>query len=465
MKITKIVIIDMLVSLVEIKMRRGSLIFSAISGKIVRIDIDTSKGIIPTFRRVVGSPVGSHVLRVCGGKNSDIRVNAPVLGLSLRDARARCRGLLSRRRVHHCGLSRLHIGDRAGLSSVTVRVGISTVGLDQVGIRLQGRRCLSDLKTKAASGIHRTRLDCGITRLRCRRLRRRFGGRRRITTTRLGIRRLSFGVFHGDLTRVGHAFRSTRVHSPQGTVLAFVGGRVNTRVSRNRRITIVSSLDRFGIRNRVTSACNSHISTKKGTVIGVNDSGLRKAIDDIAPLSGGKIVSFDMRLGRSGRHHLHSKLGASICIVGTIGRSIVHVTGNSFCIKHNRCRLFIYSSSDRLIGHGMRLNSSGFRCMRILDKLGLNSEMIIDSVGSCGGGGGLGLGWNEECNYRNVFRADIRLGRTRSTFRRTLCYEGESFCHCSGNGDCYMLYTINSYLSKSRRSTCVNNRVHWGSGQ
>lgn len=391
-KIATIIIVDMLISLVHAKIRGGSLMLSAISGNAVRIDIDTSKGITPTFRRVVASPVGDHVMRICHQKKSDISINAPVLGLSLRDARARCGGLLSRRRVHHCGLSRLHIGGRAGLSSVTVRVGISTVGLGHVGIRLHGRRCLSDLNTNAASGMHRTRLDCGITRLRCRRLGRRCGGRGRITTTRLRMRRLSFGVFHGGLTRVGHALSSTRVHSPHGTVLACVGGRINTRMPRNKRLTVVSSLDRFGIRNRVTSACNSHITTNKGTVIGVNARGLRKMIDDIAPLSGGKIVSFSMRLISSGGHHLHSNLGASICIVGTIGRSIVQVTGTSCCIKHNRCRLFMVATRSRVIGQGMRLNSSGFRCTRIMDNLRPNSEIIIDSVDRCGGGAGLGLG-------------------------------------------------------------------------
>lgn len=391
--VIKVVNVDILVSLLHANIRGGSLIFSAISGNAVRIDIDTSNGIIPTFRRVVGSPVGAHVIRICEGNNSDMSMNAPVLGLSLRDARASCGGLLSRRRVGHCGLSRTGIGDRAGLDSVTVRVGISRVGLTQVGIRLHGRRCLSDLKTNAASGIHRTRLDCGASHLRLRRLGRRCAGRGRVTTTGLGILRLSLGVFHGKLTRVGHALSSTRVHSPHGTVLACVGGRVKTRVPRNKRMTVVSSLDRFGISNRVTSACNSHITTNNGTVMGVNDRGLRKVIDDIAPLSGGKIVSFSIRLGRSGGGQLHSKLGASMCIVGTIGRSILHVTGTSCCMNQNRCSLFIVASSSRVMGHGIRLNSSGFRFMRIIDKLGPNSGMIIDSVAGCGGGGGLGIGW------------------------------------------------------------------------
>lgn len=390
--ITNVMIIDMLVSLVHAKIGRGSLIFSRINGNAVRIDIDTSNGMIPTFRRVVGSPVGAHVLRICEGNNSDISMNAPVLGLSLRDTRASCGGVLSRRRVHDCGLGRLGLSGRAGLASLRVGVGISTVGLSHVGIRLHGRRCLSDLNSNAASGIHRTRLDCGMTRLRCRRLRRRCTGRGRILTTRCRIRRLSFDVFRGALTRAGHALSSTRIHSPQGTVLACVGGRVNTRIPRNSRVTIVSSLDRFGIRNRVTSACNSHITTNNGTVIGVNDRGLRNSMDDIAPLSGGNIVSFAIRLGRSGGHQLHSNLGASICIVGTIGRSIVHVTGTDCCIKHKRCRLFMHGSSGRVMGHGIRLNSSGFRFMRIIDNLRPNSRIIIDSVDGCGGGGGLGLG-------------------------------------------------------------------------
>lgn len=409
-----VILVMIIVSVLRADLGQGSLGVSAISGKIVRISIDTSNGIVPTFRRVVGSPVGSHVIRICGQNKSSISINAPVLGLSLRDTRARCGGRLSRRRVGDLRLRRRHIAGRGGLSRVRVGLGISHVRLSHGTIRLHGRHCLSDLKTNAASGIHRIRLSCGIDVLGLGRSRRGCGGRRTLTRTSLGMGRLRLGVFHGDLTRAQHALRSTRVHSPHGTVLACIGGRVNSRVNRKTGITVISSLSRFGVRNRVTSACKSHVTTNDGTIVGVNDRGLSKAIDSIAPLSGGNIVSFAIRLRRSGRGHLHSNLGASICIVGTIGSSILHVTGSSCCIKGKRCRLFIMGKG-RLLGHGIRLKSDGFRCMRIIDNLRRNSRIVISSVGTCGSGGGLGVrSWHMVMDFvvgRCVGRSVRVLGR------------------------------------------------------